>query len=643
MTVICLLGMHRSGTSCLAGSLQAAGLFAGEVHEWNPDNNKGQRENLAIMDLNNTILKANDGAWDRPPTTFVFTQEDREKRDKIISEFYRQSPIWMFKDPRTVLMLDFWHEGIPDLQFVGSFRHPLNVAMSLYQRNKMPISEGIQLWLEHNRCLLEAWRQNPFPLICFDLDRENYLSQVEEIVNIFNTRLVQQLHLSVSAARSFYASQLVHEKETISTSSPESQEDANQLLATAEKLYEELRQAAGLSTSNKTSQSSGYLIPLEETIEACQQIIEIQPDNPKVYFMLGNLQREQGEVNAAIVSYQTALQLEPDNLNIYRNLGNCFEEIELLQSAIDLYQTAIQSQPNNPELYCFLGKAQHKNGEIEAAISSYQAAIELAPKYGNTYAQLGQLFYQQEQFDRATECYQKIIELQPVSPYIYVQLGNILQKQANLEEAIAYYHQALELDSENFGAYKNMGDTLKQQEKWDEAFVAYQKAKDIQPENPGIHLILGNSFRQNDKIEEAIASYQSVLKFNQQNFAAYKNLGDLLNQQGKTEEAIEHYQKALEIQPRKPGIHYILGNIFWKKSEPISAIEHYQKAIDLDPKQPFALYKRLGDLLQQQGQHPEALSVYQTALKIQPENSALHNRVKKLTNQTLSHDSPPII
>ena len=34
--VVCILGMHRSGTSCLTGSLQQAGLFLGDCHTWNP-------------------------------------------------------------------------------------------------------------------------------------------------------------------------------------------------------------------------------------------------------------------------------------------------------------------------------------------------------------------------------------------------------------------------------------------------------------------------------------------------------------------------------------------------------------------------------------------------------------------------------
>jgi hypothetical protein len=42
---VIVLGMHRSGTSCLAGMLQSAGFHTEAVEEWSPDNNKGSREN----------------------------------------------------------------------------------------------------------------------------------------------------------------------------------------------------------------------------------------------------------------------------------------------------------------------------------------------------------------------------------------------------------------------------------------------------------------------------------------------------------------------------------------------------------------------------------------------------------------------
>lgn len=43
-STVLILGMHRSGTSCLAGSLQEAGLYLGEVNTAAPHNAKGNRE-----------------------------------------------------------------------------------------------------------------------------------------------------------------------------------------------------------------------------------------------------------------------------------------------------------------------------------------------------------------------------------------------------------------------------------------------------------------------------------------------------------------------------------------------------------------------------------------------------------------------
>ncbi len=64
--ILCILGMHRSGTSCLTGSLQQGGLFLGKHHEWNEYNRKGNRENQDVVNLNESIFKANGLNWKEP-------------------------------------------------------------------------------------------------------------------------------------------------------------------------------------------------------------------------------------------------------------------------------------------------------------------------------------------------------------------------------------------------------------------------------------------------------------------------------------------------------------------------------------------------------------------------------------------------
>ena len=167
--VFCILGMHRSGTSCLMGTLEEAGVFLGEVSRKNPHNLKGNHENGAIVDLHDDVLRRNGGSWDSPPRAVVWSAEHAARRAEIIAG-YRQTPRWGFKDPRTLVVLDGWLRALPTLSLVGVFRHPLLVARSLYARNAMPVERGVELWTLYNERLVAYWRAYRFPILSFDSD-----------------------------------------------------------------------------------------------------------------------------------------------------------------------------------------------------------------------------------------------------------------------------------------------------------------------------------------------------------------------------------------------------------------------------------------------------------------------------------------
>lgn len=183
--VILILGMHRSGTSCLAGSLEEAGLYLGEVNTAAPHNAKGNRESRAIMDLQDDLLRANGGDWDAPPPEVVWSAEHRARRDAIIATYPRDR-IWGFKDPRTLLTLPGWLEVLPAVRFVGTFRHPLAVAASLYARNGVAIEKSLALWETYNRRLLDDQRQWEFPMVCFDWPPERYQHHLQVIAPTLN-------------------------------------------------------------------------------------------------------------------------------------------------------------------------------------------------------------------------------------------------------------------------------------------------------------------------------------------------------------------------------------------------------------------------------------------------------------------------
>jgi hypothetical protein len=176
MSCICVLGMHRSGTSCLTGIMQNLGVELGEVFTDNLHNKRGNRENGRIVFLNDAVLVTNQGAWNNPLVVSKWTKQEARERDSIIKELeQKSSEHWGFKDPRALFTLPFWLEAIANPKFIGTFRHPHRVALSLNSRDSTPFEDSWELWYRYNLRLMELLRQYGFALADFDQDPDIYL------------------------------------------------------------------------------------------------------------------------------------------------------------------------------------------------------------------------------------------------------------------------------------------------------------------------------------------------------------------------------------------------------------------------------------------------------------------------------------
>jgi len=178
---IAVLGMHRSGTSMLAGSLQEAGVCFGDVVTCAPNNPKGNRESLTIRTLHEDLLDTSGGSWKTPPATVTWTTMHRALQTMIVKALTAESRVWGFKDPRTLLCLRGWIEAVPSIACVGIFRHPREVANSLYQREKLPLSTGFSLWYAYNQRLYEWHRKLGFPLMEYVADEDTLRASLSNI------------------------------------------------------------------------------------------------------------------------------------------------------------------------------------------------------------------------------------------------------------------------------------------------------------------------------------------------------------------------------------------------------------------------------------------------------------------------------
>lgn len=176
-----ILGMHRSGTSCLTGMLNQYGLYLGEVSEKSRFNSKGNRESMEVRSINKQLLHLNGGSWHEPveikkihPILHLHIQRHRKLMEK-------QGRVWGVKDPRMLFCLHWWRT--PADKLVGTFRHPHTVRESLEKRNReikdpVPDDHLEDLWYRYNLRLVELYRQQPFPIIDFDWEETRYCQAV---------------------------------------------------------------------------------------------------------------------------------------------------------------------------------------------------------------------------------------------------------------------------------------------------------------------------------------------------------------------------------------------------------------------------------------------------------------------------------
>jgi hypothetical protein len=160
---VLVLGMHRSGTSALAGALEAMGFDVGPDEDVMPaddGNPEGYFELLSVVRANDELLAQFGGRWDSPPdfesdwttsdAALAFVDTARELLGGLFEDDH-----YLLKDPRISLLLPLWRQVTNDRDCaVVVVRDPLEVAASLTRRNGLQTLTGLALWAAYNRAML---------------------------------------------------------------------------------------------------------------------------------------------------------------------------------------------------------------------------------------------------------------------------------------------------------------------------------------------------------------------------------------------------------------------------------------------------------------------------------------------------------
>ena len=158
-TIYFILGMHRSGTSALGGTLNILGLdFGTNLMKADQENPKGYYENNLVYEINRTILKEAQSSWD--DYNFDISTISVEKKEVYIKQIidlinneFKYSESIAIKDPRICMLFPIWEEALVrldiDIKIILPYRNPIEVAQSLKIRNDFSQEKSLLIWSKH--------------------------------------------------------------------------------------------------------------------------------------------------------------------------------------------------------------------------------------------------------------------------------------------------------------------------------------------------------------------------------------------------------------------------------------------------------------------------------------------------------------
>ncbi|MBQ74744.1 MAG: hypothetical protein CMQ20_06930, partial [Gammaproteobacteria bacterium] len=159
--LIVVIGMHRSGTSCITRGLEVLGVGLGNnlMPAAPGDNEKGFFEDIDFNQLNIELLGHLGHDWDtlHPVSASELESElvtqFKNRAITLVHEKLNRTPVLGLKDPRATRLLPFWESVFKDCDLDASYilaiRNPVSVFESLRKRNGFSSLKSTYLWLEH--------------------------------------------------------------------------------------------------------------------------------------------------------------------------------------------------------------------------------------------------------------------------------------------------------------------------------------------------------------------------------------------------------------------------------------------------------------------------------------------------------------
>jgi tetratricopeptide (TPR) repeat protein len=320
------------------------------------------------------------------------------------------------------------------------------------------------------------------------------------------------------------------------------------------------------------------------------------------------------EVDEAETLYRAILSKVPRHPTALHMLGVIELQRGNAEAAIGLINEAIAVQPGLPEPWVNLGNAMRVLNRPEEAIESYRQAIALKPDMILAHSQLAEVLMHLGRYEAAITHLHSAIAIDAASVPVRVALATALRQAGRPAEAAQCWREAIALEPNRAESYYAMGLQFGESGQWPEALRCHRRAADLRPENPLFYCGQGAALIHLHDAEAAAAAFRKAADMTPNLKEAWSGLGWAERMLGHFEQADAFFQKVRDLDPTNSLAYKYLSTDGEKapdgaEQQLVTMLERPESSVDDRISAGFGI----GRLLDNAGRYNEAFSRYAAA------------------------------
>ena len=419
----------------------------------------------------------------------------------------------------------------------------------------------------------------------------------------------------------------------------------------------------------------------------------IENDAPKeaarLYFQQGEcIEKRLANGQEALTAYQKAYRLQPDNEEYFTTMLNLAESQQQWQTVVQTLQDKIRNSKEQSVKSALLVRLalcqQNQLQDSEQAKAALLQAINLDDSQ-QAVTILQKILQQQENWQELLSLYQLQYSRAAATTDKIDFLRRCAQiceeKLADITQAIEFYQQIVTIAPEDTQALGSLESLCSLNESWDQVIAVMQQQLELlSDEQEKIKLLTRIALIWSEKLEEmdkAIACYESALEYGNDRMILeileetysfredwpnlcriyqkqaqqadsseaktiiYGTLGEIYEERlHQMEEAIYWYRQACDESPAELALLKKLQTLYLEKGDSENLLASYRRELDwpLDKSEKVAIYQKMGQLLIDNGQLPQAAEVYEEMLSLYPEERTAFAELKQLYTCLQQHE-----